>query len=497
MATPPQNDPLHRTSGEAGAQSASSQSASSQSASSQSASSFNLSSLELGSAGDRPANSQPTAQAVVRAGKARPFYGRHPWVLDKAIATLEPPFSGTSANSQPAKQQTPSQQPPEQPDRSTEGSPRVSPAEGLCFAPVDGDVVDLVAENRKFIARGILNTQSKLRVRLYSWQQEALDASFWNRHLEAALRLREQNGLLAGPEAAARLVFSEGDGLSGLIVDRYADYLAVQVTSLGIAKRLGTVFLPALVSLFRPQGIFLRTERGTARSEGVRFEDGLVWGTAPDGPVFISEHGIRYGVDVAAGQKTGFYLDQRENRLQAAGYLAGRRVLDVFCYTGAFSLVAARHGPCVEVLGLDSSPKAVALAQANAQLNNITQVRFQSGDAFEALEQRATAGEKFGGVILDPPKFCRSRHAVDDALRAYHRINRLAVELLEAEGILVTCSCSGHVLREDFLAMLSGVSQKSGRQIQVLEQRGAGVDHPVHVSCPETEYLKCFVCRVI
>ena len=174
----------------------------------------------------------------------------------------------------------------------------------------------------------------------------------------------------------------------------------------------------------------------------------------------------------------------------------GCRVLDMFCYTGGFSLAAVALGKAREVLGFDTSQQAVAQARTNAERNGLSNVRFESGDAFETLHALKTAGERFDGIVLDPPKFARSRAAVDDALRAYARLNRLALDVLAPGGILVTCSCSGHVTRDDFFFMLVSVAQQSGRDIQVLEQRGAAADHPVSVTCPETEYLKCFVCRV-
>jgi 23S rRNA (cytosine1962-C5)-methyltransferase len=175
----------------------------------------------------------------------------------------------------------------------------------------------------------------------------------------------------------------------------------------------------------------------------------------------------------------------------------GRRVLDMFCYTGGFSLTASVCGQAAEVLAFDSSQKAVDLASANAQLNGVANVGFQTGDAFETLTSLAAAGERFGAVILDPPKFARTRSAREEALRAYHWLNRTAIGLLEPDGILVTCSCSGMVTREDFLAVLVGAAQQSHRQLQVLEQRGASPDHPVAVNCLESEYLKCFVCRAV
>ena len=392
-------------------------------------------------------------RVLLKPRKARPFFGRHPWVLDSAIDRIE-------------------------------GS------------PADGDVVDLCSDQDRFIARGIFNGRSRIHVRLYTWNEaEPLDDAFWRRRLEAALRLRSVLGY-DQPEGAARLVFSEGDGLSGLVVDRYRDYLVVQVTALALAVRLPQI-VPMLVELARPQGVLLRSERDIVRAEGLDLTPGLSWGSMPQGPVEILDQGLRYTVDLAEGQKTGLYLDQRENRTAAARYMTGRRVLDMFCYTGGFSLAAAALGKAREVLGLDASQRAVGQAQANAERNGLDNVRFESGDAFDALHSLKTGGQQFEGIVLDPPKFARSRNAVEDALRAYARLNRLAIDVLAPGGILVTCSCSGHVARDDFFFMLVSVAQQSGRDIQVLEQRGAAADHPVSATCPETEYLKCFICRVM
>lgn len=397
----------------------------------------------------------PAARALLKPRKARPFFGRHPWVLDTAIDRVE----GT---------------------------------------PADGDVVELLSDRGEWIARGLYNGQSRIRVRLYTWQAgEPLDDGFWRRRIETAIALRDRLFDGAGSRAA-RLVFSEGDGLSGLIVDGYGDYLVVQVGALGIGVRLKAI-VEILAQLAKPRGILVRHDADVAKMEGLASltDDELAWGEAPDGPVFIEEHGLRYGVDLSAGQKTGFFLDQRENRRAAAGYLRGRRVLDMFCYSGGFALSASRLGAAIDVLAIDSSPKAIALAKANAELNEIANVRFECADAFRSLESLAAEGRRFGGIVLDPPKFARRRQAVGEALRAYHKLNHLAVDLLEPEGILVTCSCSGYVTREDFLHTLAEVAARSGRDIQVLEQRGATADHPVSAACLESEYLKCFICRVV
>ena len=292
------------------------------------------------------------------------------------------------------------------------------------------------------------------------------------------------------------MIYSEADGLSGLVVDRYGRYLVVQPTALAMQRRVDEL-LPLLAEASGAPGIVVRADRGLARLEGLSSDEDRTWGEVPEGPIFIEEHGLRYGVDLSVGQKTGFYLDQRENRAAAAGYARSGRVLDLFCYTGGFSLAAARLGGASEVLGVDTSEKAIAVGRAGAQLNGLTNVRFEVADGFDALDELVSRRERFDMVILDPPKFTRTRRSLDDALRAYHRINRLGASLLPPGGILVTCSCSGNVMREDFLHMLSGVAQQLSREIQVLEQRGAAPDHPVSATCLETEYLKCFICRVL
>lgn len=395
----------------------------------------------------------PTATVALKPKRARPFFGRHPWVLDSAVAKVE-------------------------------GS------------PADGDVVDLATHDGHFVGRGLWNSQSRIRVRLYAFDAATkLDDAFWLGRLTSAIALRRHLGL-DDPAGAARLVNSEGDDLSGLIVDRYGDYLAVQVTALAIATRLETI-CDALAAALAPKGILLRgAERGLAKLEGLAMPDRVIRGTAPAGPIFMHEHGLKFGVDLAEGQKTGYYLDQRDNRQAAARHARGRRVLDMFCYSGGFAVACAASGGARSVLAVDTSEKAAALARANADLNGAANVTVEAVDAFEKLDALAAAGERFGMIVLDPPKFARSRATVDDALRAYHRINRVAVGLLEPGGILVTCSCSGSVTRDDFHQMLSGVAQRSGRTIQILESRGAAADHPVNASCLEGEYLTCVIARV-
>jgi 23S rRNA (cytosine1962-C5)-methyltransferase len=360
----------------------------------------------------------------------------------------------------------------------------------------DGDVVDVVTSDNFWVGRGIYNSRSYIRVRVYSFSpDDPIDSAFWLRRIQTAIEWRRQIGYDA-PAEACRLVFSEGDGLSGLVVDRYGHYLVVQVNAVAIERRIDAI-VAALVELMQPRGILLRIDEKMRHVEGLAHAGEVVWGQAPPVDLTIEEHTIQYRLDIGEGQKTGLYLDQRENHLAAARYVRGQRVLDMCCYNGGFGLAAAKRGGAKEVLAIDSSQKAIERARENAATNHISNVRFQVGDFYKSMEQLCREKERFGVVILDPPRFAGSRQSIDQALHAYHRLNRLAVDLLEPGGVLVTCSCSGRVSRAEFAEMLFGVSQKTGRDIQIAERRGATPDHPVQISCPETDYLKCFICRVL
>jgi 23S rRNA (cytosine1962-C5)-methyltransferase len=443
-------------------------------------------------------HSLASARVILKPRKALPFYGRHPWVLASAVDRVEP----TSVADEH-------------------------------LLDIDGQPVDLINEKGRFIARGFYNSQSRIRVRLYTWlAEEPLDQAFFRKKLEEAIDLRRQIGYEVADsrtDTATRLVFSEADGISGLVVDRYGDCLVVQPTALGIAQRLEPI-VDILQELLQPRAVVLRLDKATAQLEGLNagdgehhragdsplvgegamvrqrtveplasnipFPDGHVWGELSAGPLVIREHGLAYEVDLHVGQKTGLYLDQRENRMAGAKYLRGKRVLDMFCYTGGFAMTAAALGGAKEVLGIDGSKRAIAQAVRNAEINGLLNVRFECGDGFKALDKLIEQGEKFDAVILDPPKFARGRGGAKQALMAYHRLNRAAVELLVGGGILLTCSCTGGVSREDFLLMLSGVAQKSRREMRVIEQRGAAPDHPIGATCLETEYLKCMICEI-
>ena len=391
-------------------------------------------------------------RVVIKPRRARPFFARHPWVFVNSIEKVE-------------------------------GDPQ------------PGDEVAVYSYEGQFIARGLFNHRSAIRVRLYRWVDEPIDEAFFDRTISEAVALRAGLPGLGGPKSADRVVFSESDGLSGLTVDRFDRWLSVQFTSLALFEKREAI-LKILARATGAEGIILRGEKGIPSQEGLKVEEGVAFGTIPDAPIEIVENGLTYTVDIATGQKTGFFLDQRDNRRAVAGYARGRRVLDLFCYSGGFSLNALKHGEAASTLGIDTSQRAIELARQNAVVNHAPTARFEVADAFEALEKLKGDGEKFGLVVCDPPKFARHPKALEDAVKGYLRLNRAAVGLLEPGGILATCSCSGLVERTLFLDILGQVAEHSGRSIRVLETRGQAADHPVSASCLEAEYLKCVIARV-
>jgi len=388
-------------------------------------------------------------RVVLKPKRAQPFFGRHPWVFAGAIAAVT-------------------------------------------GEPADGAEVDLHSSAGNFVARGLFNSQSKIRVRLYSWQPDVpLDRAFFQQRLESAWRFRRDVLKL---ETACRVVFSESDGLSGMVVDRFGDWLVLQFTSLALAQRRDMI-ADVVTDIFQPKGIYVRTEKGIGKLEGLVLHDGLLRGEEPAEDVILDEGGVRFRVNLREGQKTGFYLDQRENRQAVAKYAAGRKVLDAFCYSGGFGLHAARAG-AAEVVGVDASDSAIALARANAELNGLT-IDYQQGDVFDRLAEFQSAGRTFDLVVLDPPKFARAQHAVPDALKGYRRLQTLAVRLLNPDGLMVMCCCTGLITFDMLEEQMAQVSAKENREIQILERRGQAPDHPISVSCLESAYLKCLIARVV
>lgn len=350
---------------------------------------------------------------------------------------------------------------------------------------VPGEHVEIRDVSGGFIGRGYINPRSLIAVRILTRKKEDLDAAFFAGRIALARGLRASLGF----GDSFRAIFSEGDGLPGLIVDKYADTLVVQSLTAGIDGMLDMI-LNALREVYDPKAIVLRNDTASRAIEGLAQEKRVVVGETT-GIVIIEESGLRYQVDVLEGQKTGFFFDQRENRLAIKDLVKGKRVLDCFSYVGAWALSAAKYG-ATEVIGIDSSEKAVTLATGNADLNGLS-ARFVAGDVFEKLREFEKQKERFGCIILDPPAFVKSRAKVREALKGYKEINLRAMRLLEAGGVLVTCSCSYHIDQELFREMLIDAAYSANRQARLLEMRAQSRDHPMLLAAKETQYLKCAI----
>ena len=356
-------------------------------------------------------------------------------------------------------------------------------------AAENGGIVRVLDQRGRFFAMAYLNRASKITLRVVSWLDEPVDESFWRRRVQAAIDLR---GPLA-PDAGRRIVNSEGDGLPGLIVDSYAGWLVVQLSTLGI-ERAREPIVAALVEYLSPHGIYERSDVPERSLEGLEPRTGVLAGASPPELVEIGEGPARLLVDVVRGQKTGLFLDQRLNRQVAAQYAAGRRVLNCFGYSGGFGVHASLAG-AAEVINVDISAEACRLAERNFALNRCLNTSVVEANCFDWLRKAADAEEKFGMIVLDPPAFARGRSALEGAIRGYKEINLRALKLLEPGGILVTCSCSRPVTRELFAKMLRDAATDARRDVQILEERGQPPDHPVLIAAPETAYLKCVIAR--
>ncbi|TVP49927.1 MAG: class I SAM-dependent rRNA methyltransferase [Gemmatimonadales bacterium] len=361
--------------------------------------------------------------------------------------------------------------------------------------PSDGDEVVLIDGEGRAVGRGLWNSRSQIRVRVYSTDpDEALDEDFWRERLVRAIDVRRRIPDLSSSDPV-RLVFSEADGLSGLVVDRMGGWLVVQLTSLALHRRLDHL-LDVLEEELRPDGIMLRTEKGILEEEGLELGDGILRGREPEGPVPLADGQLRMLADLRTGQKTGFYLDQRWNRRAVAKWAHGRRAADVCTYSGGFALHLALGG-AASVVGVDVSASALALAEEHARLNSMEdRLRWVRSDAGKWFDAELEAGRSYDLIVLDPPRFARSRRGVPSALRGYARLNEAAVRILEPGGVLATFSCSGRVTREAFAGVLAEVASRTGRRLRILETLGQPADHPVDPNTPETAYLKGFVLEV-
>lgn len=356
--------------------------------------------------------------------------------------------------------------------------------------PAIGDVVELVAASGVSLGIGLYNPHSLIAFRLLAPTIVDIDHAFFRQRFQMALALREK---LYPGATTYRLIHGEGDFLSGLVIDRFNGQFAIQTFSYGMDQRL-PVICDVLREMFQPSCIIARDESPLRSLENLPLRRTVMYGEPS--PVVITENGVAYTVDLRGGQKTGFFLDQRENRAALARFCPGKRVLDAFCNDGGFSLTAGRAG-ATSVLGIDISADAVSRARANASLNELHQVTFREQDVFDALKTLAADGEKFDVVVLDPPSFTKSKKNVQTAKKGYRDLHASAFPLLPEDSVLLTASCSHHILPEVFLSIVDDAARKAGRRVQLLEWRGAAPDHPTLPAVPETRYLKAGIFHVL
>ncbi len=417
------------------------------------------------------------AKLILKKGRATPVIRRHPWVFSGAIQRIE-------------------------------GDPQ------------DGEVIEVYDAGANWLARGYLNRQSQIAVRLLTWvEEESVDGTFWRQRLERALGARQALSQDA-TTTAYRLVHAESDYLPGLIVDRYGDWLVLQLLTLGMERRREEI-VELLAALLEPRSIYERSDVDVRKKEGLEPRSGLLWGDEPPDQIEILENGHHFLVNVREGHKTGFYLDQRENRARLTALCDARRgridVLDLFAYTGAFAVYAAAGGAS-EITLVDTSGRALELARQIHTLNGIgcpgrvdpgasgagqpapgsgsAHIDYLTGDVFTLL--RAFRAEKryFDVIVLDPPKFASTKREVERAARAYKDINLLAFQILRPGGLLFTFSCSGRVSADLFQKIVFGALADTKREAQIIGRLAQSADHPVALTFPEGSYLKGLICRV-
>lgn len=353
----------------------------------------------------------------------------------------------------------------------------------------NGALATVCSFDGRFIGKGYINHASKILVRIFIRKDETDEGDFYYHRIKEAWEYRKKLGY----ENCCRVVFGEADDLPALIMDKYGDILVMQCLSLGIHQRKKQI-IADMVRLFQPKGIFERSDVAVRAKEGLPLEKGVVYGEVPD-EVVIEENGLKMAVDVKNGQKTGYFLDQKENRFAIRRYAKDGKVLDCFCNSGGFSLNASLEAK--EVTAVDVSEFALENVRKNAALNGITNIKTEQADVFELLREKKKAGEKYDLVVLDPPAFCKSASEVKDAYRGYKDINVLGMKLVEKGGYLATCSCSHYMTLPLFEKMLSEAAKESGRRVRVVEMRVQAPDHPALLNEEETLYLKFFVLQVV
>lgn len=355
-----------------------------------------------------------------------------------------------------------------------------------------GDIVDVVDHRGKHLGRGYINPASQILVRILTEREETIDREFFRRRLMAAWEHRRR---FLPDTGACRVVFAEADQLPALIVDKFGDVLVMQTLALGI-DRWKEDIADLLMEIIEPKGIFERNDVPVRELEGLRQRKGFLRGEF-DPRIEIRENDLKILVDIENGQKTGYFLDQRDNRRAVRPFSAGARVLDAFCHTGGFALNAAAGG-AREVVAFDISGEAVSAARDNVRRNGfeaLCQVR--EANAFDLLRELERDKERFNLVVLDPPAFAKNRAALEGAIRGYKEINLRAMKLIPEGGFLVTCSCSYHMSADLFLAVVQDAARDAHRRLRLLENRTQGLDHPIMLGADESYYLKCLVLQVL
>jgi len=355
-----------------------------------------------------------------------------------------------------------------------------------------GSVVSVVDEAGNFVGQALFSNLSQIALRFLTLSKEEIDQAWWRRRIKDSAERRN----VPGDTDAYRLVYSEGDLLPSLIVDRYADVLVLQTLSQG-TDAVKSLLTEILVEEFSPRAIIERNDAKVRQLEGLPMIAGTLYGTAPE-EFEILQHGLKFVVAPGGGQKTGSFLDQRENRLaaRAAAQTTNRgRALDCFTFNGAFALHLA--SVCERVEAIDISGEAVAAAKRNAKINELNNVEFREANVFDALRDMESSGERFDTIVLDPPAFAKNRASLKSAIRGYKEINLRALKLLNPGGVLITCSCSYHVSEDLFLEIIAAAAIDARCRVQIVEKRIQASDHPILVGMPETYYLKCVIARVI
>ncbi|TEB12069.1 class I SAM-dependent rRNA methyltransferase [Pelotomaculum propionicicum] len=355
-----------------------------------------------------------------------------------------------------------------------------------------GDLVEVIDQRGRFVGRGYINPASQILVRILSRDSsELIDRDFFVRRIKAALAYRRH---VVRDSDSCRLIYAEADFIPALIVDKFGAYLVLQTLALGIDKYKDLI-VDILEELLEPPGIYERNDAAVRELEGLPLKSGFLKGPF-ETLVEIKENGLYFLVDLAGGQKTGYFLDQRENRTVLQGLARDARVLDCFCHTGAFSVYAAHFG-AKEVHGIDIASPALAVAEKNALRNGFGGIcRFYEGNVFDELRALEKKKEKYDLIILDPPAFTKSRNSLEGAVRGYKEINLRAMKLLPPGGFLVTCTCSYHLPESRFLDVIQDAARDAGRQARLIELRRQAKDHPMLLAAPETYYLKCAVTQV-